>query len=176
MKKVILIIIGVIVTVILAYYALRLIGLHIAFSKYIPNMTKGDLALCLHQNKDKFDNAAEIINKYPDILGVAGYNKYDKGNKEKFYYTTNNKLYIKSKNKLDNCTIKEVEYSSIKYIFDILKFESIISMEDCIYFIQGSNLAYANGIVYSPKKEKPEYEYLIELERIEDKWFYFRFR
>lgn len=174
--KAVLIVLAILVAGFMTYKALQLIGMGKAFSKNVPDMTKEELTLCLNQNKDKFESVSKIFDKYPSVLEIAGHDKFGKGNKGKFYYATKNKLYIESKEKLESAVIDEIDNSIIKLIFSEIKFESMMQMEDCIYFIQGSNLAYASGIVYSPKKEKPGYEYLIQLEKIDDKWFYFRFK
>lgn len=172
----VLIILAIPIIGIVTYRALQLIGLHNALSKDIPEMTKEELAQCLEQNKGKFESSSNIIFKYPSILDISGSNEYGKEDKNRFYYITNNKIYLKSKGELDKKALTEIESSDMKFIFENLKFKSIMPMEDSIYFVKASNLAYASGIVYSPIKEKPDYEYLIQLEKIEDRWFYFRFR
>lgn len=179
MKKsiiIVLIFIIILAVVILINNTLKIIGFGLAVSEHAPKMNKEELNLCLNQNREQFVNVANIFITHPSILEIAGYNKFGSGNKDKYYYTTKNKLFIESKDKLDNETINEINDSSIKSIFEKLKFESILQMENCIYFIEGGHLGYAHGIVYSSIKEKPEYKYIIELEKIEDKWFYFRLR
>lgn len=176
-----------VVLIILAFFAagilinniLLITGLGVAVSRNAPRMTKDELISCLNQNKEVFSNATTIFVKYPDILDITGYNKYGKGNgsdNDKYYTITKKKIYIRSKKPIDNEVKNEIDDSDIKLIFNKLKFESISKTDDCIYFIEGSNLGYAQGIVYSPLKEQPEYKYLIALENIEDKWFFFKLR
>jgi len=172
----ILIVLAISIIGFVAYASLQIVGFYITLSKDTSEMTKEELAICLKQNEVKFNNISDMLFKHPSITDITWRDEYVKEDKNKFYYSTNNKVYIKSKDKLDSSAITEIENSSIKFIFENQKFKSIMPMEDCIYFIKASNLGYASGIVFSPKKEKPEYEYLIKLERIEDKWFYFRFR
>lgn len=169
-----------IVMVVITIFTVGILGINAYFHMFFrdaPKLTKEELVLCLNQNREKFNNAAKVIIKHPGILEITGHDIFGIERKDRYYYIiTKNKLHIESKNKLDDEVINEVDDSSIKSILKELKFESILQMEDCIYFIEGSHLGYAHGIVYSPKKQKPEYEYLIMLEKIEDKWFYFRFR
>ena len=144
--------------------------------KDTPQMEKPELEILLIDNREAFENVANIMISYPEIIEIDRL-RFHRNREDRFYYTINNNHYtITSRKILDDKIVAELEESQISKILEDLKFMSVLNMEDCVYFTEGANLAYANGIVYSPNKEEPAYEYLIKLEKIVDKWFYFQHR
>ncbi|HHV98842.1 MAG TPA: hypothetical protein GXX36_04595 [Clostridiaceae bacterium] len=143
--------------------------------KDAPKMTKDELAITLKQNKAKFENVVNLLNKHPYILEIDNKDFFEKSG-HLFYYATKDKVYIESKQKLENDVIKEIEQSDVSFIIKTLKFNQITNEDSDIYFVEGADLAVAKGLVCVQIGDKPSNIYIIELEKVDDKWFYFKQR
>lgn len=97
-------------------------------------------------------------------------------NKNLYYYNIKNDIYIKSSKELENNIVNEIGQSDIPFIFDMLKFNQITNDTGEIYFVEGFDLAIAQGLVYTPDGEKPANMYIIELEKVDNNWFFFKER
>jgi len=140
------------------------------FRSNMPKMTKEELAVCLINNMDSFENSAELILNY----NIQSINKgsFLSSNKEFFYYNLKNGQFLVSKKSLSSDTIKEIKSSSLTFILKELRFEKIVNDDGHIFYIEGSDLSMAHGIVFSSDGTEPRNMYIIEIEKLEENWFY----
>lgn len=174
MKKIVVRIIIVVISGILIVIISSVGWLFYNMKKDAPKRTMEELKTCFTQNQYKFENAATVIGKYPSLISIDK-EAFMVKNDNMFYYETEDKLYIKSKSKLPDDSIQEIG-SSITYILNTLNFEKVSVQDGDFYFIEGSDIGIASGLVYVTIGEKPGDMYITKLDKIYNKWFSFKAR
>lgn len=134
-------------------------------------MTKEELVKSFSQNEVSFKDAAVIILKYPEVIGI--YNEI--GVKEKSYFYHNiNGIWIKSTSKIDTHVAEEIENRTL-YVLRDLGFEKITTGSNGdIYFIKGSDLSTSIGILYIQNNNRPSDLYISDRKEIEENWYTFK--
>lgn len=140
--------------------------------KDAPKRSVEELKICFNQNEEEFKKAAVVINKNSGVITVQKKDFMAKSD-NLLYYKTNDTLYFESKTQLSDDKLLEIA-SNVDYILNTLRFEKIFVQDGDIYFVEGSNLGMASGIVYVVVGDKPGDMYITNLEKITDKWFTFK--
>lgn len=174
-KKSIIIIAISLICILLVAVISNLGWLFFNMKKNAPKMTQQEISMILKQNHSQFTNVINVFVKYPSVLEVAKKDLIGE-NKNLYYYNIKNDIYIKSSKELENNIVNEIGQSDIPFIFDMLKFNQITNDTGEIYFVEGFDLAIAQGLVYTPDGEKPANMYIIELEKVDNNWFFFKER
>jgi len=162
LKKVFKIIVGIVLVIVLSYFAYNTYLCLLINKALNPTpISKEKIVLEFHQNKEKFLNVAQYLNSLSGDVTIDA--------------EQDNKYSVKTvkDGKLNYITVDDKRIDAdIKYILFKLRYRNIISSERDIDYIKQSSRNWSRGVVYSKDGSKPYRSKNSTLEEIDEGWYF----